>query len=65
MKNKIKISGHLSQALGSHFKLLATRPSKNNLSFEVQPQRIRKIKILPLLTQPLGSDFKLSATRLS
>jgi hypothetical protein len=54
----------LSQALGSHFKLSPTRPSKNNLSFEVQPQGMRrKLKISAHLRQLLRSDFKLSATR--
>jgi hypothetical protein len=61
-----KINEHFSSfepSLGSHFKLSATRPSKNNLSYEVQPQRIRKIKISVHLSRPLRSDFKLSATR--
>jgi hypothetical protein len=35
------------------------------LSFEVQPQRIRKIKISAHLSQPLRFDFKLLGTRLS
>jgi hypothetical protein len=50
--------------LGTDFKLSATRPIKNRLSFEVQSQRIKiKINFLPHLSQALGTDFKLSATR--
>jgi hypothetical protein len=44
MKNKNNILAHLSQALGSDFKLSATRPIKNSLRFEVQSERM-KIKI--------------------
>jgi hypothetical protein len=54
----------LSQALGTDFKLSATRPIKNSLRFEVQSQRMKvKINLLPPLVQALGTDFKLSATR--
>jgi hypothetical protein len=44
MKLKIKISAHVSQALGSDFKLSAMRLSKSSLRFEVQSERM-KIKI--------------------
>jgi hypothetical protein len=36
MKKEINISARLSQIFGSDFKLSATRPLKNSLSFEVQ-----------------------------
>jgi hypothetical protein len=54
----------VSQALGSHFKLSATRPIKNSLRFEVQSQRMKmRINFLPHVSQALGTDFKLSTTR--
>jgi hypothetical protein len=47
MKNKLKISTHVSQALGSDIMVSATRPSTSSLQFEIQSQRIKiKIKIL-------------------
>jgi hypothetical protein len=64
MKNKNNISAHLSQALGTDFKLIATRPIKNSLRFDVRSQRMKiKFNFLPHLSQVLGTDFKLSATR--
>jgi hypothetical protein len=38
MTNKIKISAHVSQAMGSHFKLSAMRTSKISLMFEIQSE---------------------------
>jgi hypothetical protein len=56
MKIKINISAHLSQTLGSNFKLSATRPSKNSLRFGIQSERMKKeINILAHLSQALGS----------
>jgi hypothetical protein len=64
MKNKINISAHLSQALGSDFKLSAKGPIKNSLRLDIQSQRMKiKINFLPHLCQALGTDFKLSTTR--
>jgi hypothetical protein len=64
MKIKINFLPHLSQALGTDFKLSATRPIKNSLRFEDQSQRLKvKINFLPHLRPALGTGFKLSATR--
>jgi hypothetical protein len=42
MKTKLKISTHVSQALGYDIKVSATGPSTNSLRFEVQSQRMKK-----------------------
>jgi hypothetical protein len=64
MKNKNNILAHLSQALGSDFKLSGMRRSKNSLKFGIQSERMKKeINISARLSQIFGSDFKLSATR--
>jgi hypothetical protein len=56
MKSKIKISAHVSQALGSNI--------NNRLRFEIQLQRIKeKIKISTHVSQALSFDLKVSATR--
>jgi hypothetical protein len=58
MKRKIKISTHVSQALGSDMKVSATRPPTSSLRFEVQSQRMkRKIKISTHVSQALGSNI--------
>jgi hypothetical protein len=58
IKEKIKISTHVSQALSFDLKVSATRPSTNSLNFEVKLQRMkRKIKISTLVTQALGSHM--------
>jgi hypothetical protein len=57
-KKKFKISTHVSQALCSDIKVLASRPSTSSLTFEVQSQRMkRKIKISAHMSQALGSDI--------
>jgi hypothetical protein len=56
-ENKNQLLPHLSQALGTDFKLSAIRPIKNSLRFEVQLQRMKiNINILPHLSQALGTD---------
>jgi hypothetical protein len=63
-ENKNQLLPHLSQSLGTDFKLLATRPIKSSLKFKVQSQTTKKKNhLLPHLSQALGTDFKLSATR--
>jgi hypothetical protein len=63
-ENKNQLLPHLSQALGTDFKLSAIRPIKNSLKFEYQSQRLKvKINFLPHLSPALGTGFKLSATR--
>jgi hypothetical protein len=58
IKEKIKISTHVSQALSFDLKASATRPSTNSLKFEVQSQRMkRKIQISTHVSQALGSDI--------
>jgi hypothetical protein len=58
MKEKFKISAHVSQALGSEFKLSATRPSKNSLRSGIQSKRMKKeINILAHESQALGSHL--------
>jgi hypothetical protein len=42
LKEKIKLSAHVSQALGSDMKDSATRPLTSSLRFEVQSQRIKE-----------------------
>jgi hypothetical protein len=49
MKLKIKNSAHVSQALGSDFKLSGIRPSKRSLRFEVQSEEWKKKSILQLI----------------
>jgi hypothetical protein len=58
IKEKIKISTHVSQALSFDLKVSATRPSTNSLRFEVQSQRMkRKIKVSAHVNQALISDI--------
>jgi hypothetical protein len=58
MKRKIKISTHVSQALGFDMKVSATGPSTNSLRFEDQSQRMkRKIKRSAHVSQALGSNI--------
>jgi hypothetical protein len=58
IKEKVKISTHVRQALGFDLKVLAMRPSPNSLRFEGQSQRMkRKIKISTHVSQALGSDI--------
>jgi hypothetical protein len=48
----------VSPALGSDIKVSATRPSTNNLKFEIQSQRMKiKIKISAHVSQALGLDI--------
>jgi hypothetical protein len=49
MKIKINFLPHLSQALGTHFKLSATRPIKNSLKFEVQSKRMKNKNNISLI----------------
>jgi hypothetical protein len=42
MKIDLKISAHVSQAMGSDLKFSATRPSTSSLRFEIQSQRMKK-----------------------
>jgi hypothetical protein len=66
VKTKIKILAHVSQAMGSDLKFLATRPSTSSLRFEIQSQRMKEnIKILAHMSQALDSDIMVSATRSS
>jgi hypothetical protein len=58
IKEKIKISTHISQALSFDLKVSATRPSTNSLWFEVQSQRMkRKDKTSIHVSQAMGSDI--------
>jgi hypothetical protein len=58
MKIKINFLPHLSQVLGTEFKLTATRPIKNSLRFDVRSQRMKiKINFLPHLSPRLGPRF--------
>jgi hypothetical protein len=58
IKEKIKISTHVRQALSFDLKVSATRPSTNRLWFELQLQRMkRKIKFSTHVSQALGSDI--------
>jgi hypothetical protein len=58
MKKIINILAHLSQTLGSDFKLSATRPSKNSFRFGIQSERMKKdINILAHLSQALDSHM--------
>jgi hypothetical protein len=58
IKEKIKISTHVSQAFSFDMKVSATRPSTNWFWFEVQFQRMkRKIKISTHVDQALVSDI--------
>jgi hypothetical protein len=58
VKTKIKILAHVSQAMGSDLKFLATRPSTSSLKFEIQLQRMKKkYKIPAHVSQSLGSDI--------
>jgi hypothetical protein len=58
MKIKIKISTHVSQALGSDIKISATRPLTSIVKFEIQSKRMKKkIKISTYMSQAFGSDI--------
>jgi hypothetical protein len=58
IKEKFKISAHISKALSFDLKVPATRPSINSLMFEVHSQRMkRKIKISTHVSQAVGSSI--------
>jgi hypothetical protein len=58
MKIKINFLPHLSQVMGTDFKLSAIRPIKNSLRFEDQSQRTKK-KLKSSSCEPsLGLTFQ-------